>query len=358
MKGDLCVSYRNLRVLVTGGLGFIGSNLAIRLVELGARVTIVDPQMAGCGGNPHNIAPICDRVELISRDAGDADQFAGAIREAKVIFNLAGEISHIHSMEFPERDMLINAVSQLRFLQACARHNPGVRVVYAGTRQVYGKPDYLPMDERHPLRPVDFNGVHKYAANMYHDMLSRMGLLDGIVLRLTNVYGPRMSLSIPCQGFLSTFLRLVLTGKGLVVFGDGKQLRDPMFVDDAVKAFLLAGLAPTPPQRTINAGGPRALSLHQIARICARLAGDLPVELRPFPEDRAMIDIGSYFTDTSLLAETFGWKPSVHFEDGMMTTLAYYRAEMSHYLDPSNPQPCCGLPEHKGIPHRLTYAAL
>lgn len=237
--------YRDLRVLITGGLGFIGSNLAIRLVELGARVTIVDPQVAGCGGNPYNIAPVRERVEVIPHDIGDAGQFAGAIREAKVIFNLAGEISHIHSMEFPERDLLINAVSQLRFLQACARHNPGVRVVYAGTRQVYGKPDYLPMDERHPLRPVDFNGVHKYAANMYHSMLSRMGLLDGIVLRLTNVYGPRMSLSIPCQGFLSTFLRLVLTGKGLVVFGDGKQLRDPMFVDDAVKAFLLAGLAPT-----------------------------------------------------------------------------------------------------------------
>ena len=254
--------------------------------------------------------------------------------------------------------MLINTVSQLRFLQACARHNPGIRIVYAGTRQVYGKPDYLPMDERHPLRPVDFNGVHKYAANMYHDMLSRMGLLDGIVLRLTNVYGPRMSLAIPCQGFLSTFLRLVLTGKGLTVFGDGKQLRDPMFVDDAVEAFVLAGLAPTPPQRTINVGGPQPLTLYEIAETCARLAGGLPVDLRPFPEDRAMIDIGSYCTDTSLFAETFHWRPSVHFEDGIMSTLAYYRAELPHYLDPKNPQPFCGLPEHKGIQHRLMYAAL
>ncbi len=357
-RGISSVPYDNVPVLITGGLGFIGSNLAIRLVEAGARVTIADPLMVGCGANRHNIAAVADRVELIERDIGDAEAFASAIRDAKVIFNLAGEISHIHSMEFPERDLLINTVSQLRFLQACARHNPGVRIVYAGTRQVYGKPDYLPMDERHPVRPVDFNGVHKYAANMYHAMLSRSGHIDAIVLRLTNVYGPRMSLAIPCQGFLSTFLRLVLTGKGLQVFGDGKQLRDPVFVDDIVEAFLLAGLAPSPQERTINVGGPEALSLRRIAELCAKHGGDLPVTFRPFPEDRAAIDIGSYSTDSSLFERTFGWKPAVRFEEGLLSTLAYYRAEMPHYLDPANPQPFCGLPEHQGVQHRLLYAAV
>lgn len=350
--------YKNVPVLITGGLGFIGSNLAIRLVEAGARVTIADPQIAGCGANLHNIAPIADRIELIPTDIGDADQFASAIRNAKIIFNLAGEISHIHSMEFPERDLLINTVAQLRFLQACARHNPGVRIVYAGTRQVYGKPDYLPMDERHPVRPIDFNGVHKYAANMYHAMLSRSGHIDAIVLRLTNVYGPRMSLAIPCQGFLSTFLRLVLTGRGLQVFGDGKQLRDPVFVDDAVEAFVLAGTAPSPRERTINVGGPEALSLRQIAELCAKHGGELPVTFRPFPDDRAVIDIGSYSTDSSLFENTFGWKPGVRFEEGLLSTLAYYRAELPHYLDPANPQPFCSLPEHQGVQHRLLYAAV
>lgn len=352
------MSYRNMRVLITGGLGFIGSNLAIRLVEKGAKVTIVDPLITGCGANLHNIAPVADCVEIIRRDIGDADEFAGAIRSAKVIFNLAGEISHIHSMMFPERDLLINTVAQLRFLQACVRHNPGVRVVYAGTRQVYGKPDYLPMDESHPVRPVDFNGVHKYAANMYHAMLSRSGHLDAIVLRLTNVYGPRMSLAIPCQGFLSTFLRLVVTGKGLQVFGDGKQLRDPVFVDDAVEAFLLAGLAPSPAVSTFNVGGPEALSLYQIAELCARQGGELPLTVRPFPGDRAVIDIGSYSTDSSLFEQTFGWKPGVRFADGLLSTLAFYRAELAHYLDPANPQPFCALPEHQGVQHRLMYAAV
>ncbi|HUQ90532.1 MAG TPA: NAD-dependent epimerase/dehydratase family protein [Bryobacteraceae bacterium] len=352
------MSYRNVPVLITGGLGFIGSNLAIRLVEEGARVTIVDPSLAGCGANPHNIAPIAGQVEVIPYDIGDTDQFAAEIRKANVIFNLAGEISHLHSMEFPERDLLINTVSQLRFLQACTRLNRGIRIVYAGTRQVYGRPEYLPLDESHPVRPVDFNGVHKYAANMYHSMLSRSGGLDAIVLRLTNVYGPRMSLAIPCQGFLSTFLRLTLSGKGLTVFGDGKQSRDPVFVDDAVQAFLLAGRCPSPAERTINVGGPQALPLIEIAQICARLAGDLPVSIRPFPEDRAVIDIGSYSTDSSLFESTFGWKPAVRFEEGITSTLAYYRCELRHYLDPANPQPFCSLPEHRGVLRRLMYATL
>jgi len=352
------MSYRNTPVLITGGVGFIGSNLAIRLVELGARVTIVDPIIPGCGGNPHNIAPIRDQVEWIQRDIADGDDLASAIRQAKIVFNLAGEISHIHSMEFPERDLLINTVAQLRFLQACARYNPGVRVVYAGTRQVYGKPDYLPMNEAHPVRPVDFNGVHKYAANMYHAMLSRSGHIDAVVLRLTNVYGPRMAVNIPCQGFLSTFLRLVLTGNGLEVFGDGKQLRDPVFVDDAVQAFLLAGAASAFDERTYNVGGPQALSLHQIAEACAEAAGGLTVKLRSFPADRAVIDIGSFSTDTTAFWKRFGWKPGVTFAEGLQSTIAYYRSELPHYLDPANPQAFCVLPEHKGVQHRLRYAAV
>jgi nucleoside-diphosphate-sugar epimerase len=352
------MSYRNVPVLITGGLGFIGSNLAIRLVEAGAKVTIVDPSIPGCGANDYNIHPIRDEVEVIRHDCGDAEMFAGAVRQARVIFNLAGEISHIHSMEFPERDLLINGVSQLRFLQTCVRHNPGVRVVYAGTRQVYGKPDYLPMDERHPVRPVDFNGVHKYAANMYHLMLSRSGQLDAVVLRLTNVYGPRMSLAIPCQGFLSTFFRRVLTGQPIEVFGDGQQLRDPMYVDDAVEAFLLCGLSKGPEGGTYNVGGPRAWSLLHIAETCAQLGGGLPVNVRPFPKDRAGIDIGSYCTDSTLIREQLGWKPKVEFEHGVAATLGYYREHMDEYLDPANPHPFCSLPEHQGVQRKLLYATV
>src|SRR5580700_4218669 len=167
--------YVGKKILITGGLGFIGSNLALRAVALGAEVTIVDSSVEGCGANPHNIAPIRERVRLLPFDIGQAREFAGAIAKADVIFNLAGEISHLSSMECPERDLAINTTAQLRFLIACAREAPGVRVVYASTRQIYGPPRYLPVDESHPIDAVDFNGIHKHAAAMYHLMLSRAG---------------------------------------------------------------------------------------------------------------------------------------------------------------------------------------
>lgn len=350
------MSYRGIPVVVTGGLGFIGSNLAVRLVEEGADVTIIDPSIPGCGANLHNVAPVMDRVRVLHCDIGEMAD-TEAIRRARVIFNMAGEISHIHSMEFPERDLLINSVSQLRFLQMVARVNPGVRTVFASTRQIYGKPLYLPIDERHPLNPVDYNGVHKLAAGAYHLMLSRSGHLDAVILRLTNVYGPRMSLAIPCQGFLSTFLRRVLTGNGLEVYGDGAQLRDPVFVDDVVDAFLTAGAARIREERIFNVGGPQPLSLRQIAEICCRIGGNLPFGLRPFPADRAVFDIGSYYTDSTLIGKELGWRAGTTFEDGIERTLAYYRSQMDQYLDPAKPHPTCELPEHQGIQHRLTYAA-
>jgi UDP-glucose 4-epimerase len=347
--------YRGTNVLVTGGLGFIGSNLVIRLVGEGANVTVVDPLIAGCGGNLWNLAPVASAVRIIDCDIADAARFRDDIKRAKVIFNLAGEISHIHSMQFPERDLKINTLAQLRFLLECKQTRPGIRVVYAGTRQVYGTPKYLPVDEGHPVHPIDFNGVHKYAATMYHTMMSRTRELDAIVLRLTNVYGPRMALDVTCQGFLSTYLRRVLLKQQLEIFGNGKQLRDPVHVDDAVDAFLLAGLVRNPASRTYNVGGPESLSLAQIAATASRLSGgDAPVFKR-FPADRKPIDIGSYRTDNRRIRRDFGWSPGIQFEDGFARTLGFYETELNHYIDPSNPAAACRMPEHSGATHRLAY---
>lgn len=350
------MAYSGKRVLVTGGLGFIGSNLAIRLVEQGAHVTVIDPVLAGCGGNVYNLIPVEGKVRIVQSDIGEPENFRDEIASAQVIFNLAGEISHIHSMQFPERDLQVNTVAQLRFLLECKAANRGVRVVYAGTRQVYGIPKYLPMDEDHPVQPVDFNGVHKFAATMYHRMMSRAGDLDAVVLRLTNVYGPRMALNVSCQGFLSTFLRRLMLGQRLEVFGDGKQLRDPVFVDDAVDAFLLAGVARQPASDSYNIGGPEALSLAEIARAASNAAGVGQPAMRPFPEERKVIDIGSYHTDSSRIGRDLGWRPKVRFVEGIARTLEFYRAELPHYLDPSAPNESCNMPEHSGIAWRLRYA--
>ncbi len=324
--------YKNLPVLVTGGLGFIGSNLAIKLVEEGARVTILDSSIPGCGANTHNLAPVRDRVSIIDHDMSEARDFAPVIRGARVIFNIAGEISHIQSMHFPERDLDLNTVAQLRFLMECVASNPGVRIVYASTRQIYGVPNYLPVDEDHPIQPVDYNGVHKYAASMYHSMLARLNLLDAITLRLTNVYGPRMALNLPAQGFLSTFLRRLLLKQPLEIFGDGEQLRDPVFVDDAVEAFLIAGSLPSVPSLAYNIGGSEHLSLNQIAHIARCLAGAAPPAHRAFPGPIKAIDIGSYYTDSSRAARELNWTPRVNFADGIARTLDYYRGNLPHYL--------------------------
>ncbi len=342
--------YRGLHVLVTGGLGFIGSNLALRLDELGAIVTVVDSLVPGCGANRANLAGT--KIRLIEVDLSEPAGFEEAIAEARVVFNLAGEISHIHSMQYPERDLQINTVSQLRFLDACRRLNRGVRVVYAGTRQVFGKPRYLPVDEAHPIRPVDYNGVHKYAATMYHLMMSDLGDLDAIVLRLTNVYGPRMSLSVAGQGFLGVFVRKALLGEAISVFGEGEQLRDPVYVDDVVEAFVLAGLAQGFEERECNIGGMEAISLREIA---AAFGGK--VDLIPFPDHLKAIDIGSYYTDSSRAGAALGWKPRTSFTEGAAKTLAFYRTHLASYLNPEESLRR-ELPEHAGVQRRLVFKAI
>lgn len=321
--------YSGKNVLVTGGLGFIGSNLALRLAALGAEVTVIDPCVPGCGGNPKNLDGAESPIVVVALDIGSPALPEDLLRNADIVFNLAGEVSHMASMHDPERDLALNTVAQLRFLQRLSAARPGIRVVFAGTRQVYGVPDYLPVDEKHPIHPVDFNGVHKYAATMYHLMLSKSGLLDACVLRLTNVYGPRISLDTSGQGVLAVFLRKLSRGERLEVFGDGRQLRDPVYVEDVVDAFLLAGAASELPSRSYNIGGPAALTLGEIATQASLIAGVDPPVYREFSAELKSIDIGSYCADSSLIRADLGWTPATKFADGIVKALQHYRVRMA-----------------------------
>jgi UDP-glucose 4-epimerase len=332
--------YRGRAVLVTGGLGFIGSNLVIRLAGLGAKVTVVDSCVPGCGSNPENICPTGSRIKLIERDIGDAAAFRSAVSESEIIFNLAGEVSHIHSMRQPTRDLRINALAQLQFLTECAASAPGVRIVYASTRQVYGMPRYLPVDERHPIEPVDFNGIHKHAAGQYHIMLSRAGRLDAAVLRLTNVYGPRMAVHAPCQGFLPVFFRRLLRNEPIEIYGDGAQVRDPVYVSDVVESFLIVGRIQKLPSRVYNIGGPAALPIHQIARVTCEAAGAAVPVRRAFPETLRQIDIGGYSTDWRLAQRELNWSPRVSLEQGLASTIAYFRANWAKYQEAARSMEC------------------
>jgi UDP-glucose 4-epimerase len=336
-------SYAGIRVLVTGGLGFIGSNLAIRLVELGARVTIVDSCITGCGSNIRNISPIAREVRVARVDIGDPDSIRPLLKRVDVIFNLAGEISHRHSMDYPERDLDINARAQMLFLRECGRHLPGVRIVYTSTRQVYGRPEYLPVDEAHPIAPVDYNGVSKYAACQYHLMLTRDRLLDAAVVRLTNTYGPRLAVNVPCQGVLSVFFMRLLLGLPVEIFGDGGQVRDPLYVDDAVDALLRIGAVESLTSRIYNVGGPQALPLGEIACALCRMENAPAPVYRPFPRDLSKIDIGSYSTDSTRIRRELSWQPKTLLDDGGARTLAFFHQHVADYLDAAAGYPECPL---------------
>ncbi len=323
--------YTGKRVVVTGGLGFIGSNLALALADAGAHVDVVDSSVEGCGANPHNLTGF-PAGQIHRVDVAETSALGPLVREADVVFNLAGEISHTDSMKRPERDLQINTVSQLYFLECCSARTTPPRIVFASTRQIYGIPQALPVDEDHPVEPVDYNGVHNYAAEHYHWLLSRLGRIDAVILRLTNVFGPRQALHLPAQGVLGVFLRQALEGQRMRLFGDGEQLRDPIHVDDAVRAFLLAGLIPSPVrERVFNIGSGKPVSLREIAVFLSGMAGLPEPQSIPFPEEHKRIDIGDYYSCIERAREVLGWQPEIDVEDGLRRTLDFYRSRRTEY---------------------------
>jgi UDP-glucose 4-epimerase len=325
-------AYRGERVLVTGGLGFIGSHVARRLVELGARVTVVDALIPDHGGNYWNIHDVADQIEVHEVNLNDDARLAPLVRDQAWIFNLAGQVSHIDSMTHPLTDLDINCRAHLTLLEVCRRNARGARILYAGTRQQYGRPQYLPVDENHPLRPTDVNGINKLAGEAYHRLYHDVYGLETASLRMTNTFGPGMLLRHPRQGFLAVFIRRALEGETIQVFGDGRQQRDYTYVDDAVRAFLMLGVQPSLGGEIYNLGSPEVYSVRQIAEMLVAIVGRGRVELVPFPDERKAIDIGSYHGSFAKLRAAVGWEPQVPVRTGLERTLAYYRAHGEHYL--------------------------
>jgi UDP-glucose 4-epimerase len=319
------------RVLITGGLGFIGSNLARELVGLGARVTIVDSMIPEYGGNARNLAGVASKVTVHRTDVRDHAKLARHVRGQDFLFNLAGQTSHMDSMTDPETDLEINGRAQLALLEACRRHNPGVRIVFASTRQIYGKPDYLPVDERHPVRPVDVNGINKAAGEAFHLLYARVHGIRATALRLTNTIGPRMRIRDARQTFLGVWVRRLLDGEPIEVWG-GEQRRDFTYVDDAVEAFLLAAANEAAVGEVFNLGGPPPVTLRALAELMIAVNGGGSMAVREFPADRKQIDIGDYFADDRKIARTLGWKPRTDLRASLVKTLEYYRHERRHYV--------------------------
>jgi dTDP-glucose 4,6-dehydratase/UDP-glucose 4-epimerase len=324
-------SFSGANVLVTGGLGFIGSNLAHRLVGLGARVTLMDSLIPEYGGLEYNVEDIRDRLTVNIADVRDAHALARLVEGQHYLFNLAGQTSHVDSMTDPKTDLEINAAAQLSILEACRQHNPRVKLVFASTRQLYGRPQYLPVDEKHPIHPVDVNGINKLAGEWYHLLYNNVYGIRACALRLTNTYGPRMRVKDARQTFLGVWIRNVIQGKPVLVYGDGSQLRDFNYVDDTVDALLTAAADPASEGQVFNLGSAEVISLKALAEKLIALHGRGSYQVVPFPPERKAIDIGDYYSDFGKIVAALHWSPKVDLDDGLRSTLAYFAEHGAHY---------------------------
>ena len=320
------------KVLITGGMGFIGSNLARRLVKMDNEVTVLDSLIPEYGGNVRNTESIRDKITINLSDIRDESSLKELIKGQDFIFNLAGQTSHLDSMENPFTDLDINAKAQLSILEACRKHNRDVRIVFASTRQVYGRPLYLPVDEKHPRHPVDVNGINKIAGEQYHILYYEVYGIASSVLRLTNTYGPRMRIKDARQTFLGIWIKNLLQSKPIKVFGDGEQRRDYNFVDDVIDALLLSATSEDAVGKAFNLGGPDPLSLKETAKLMCNQIEDAEFEMIPFPQDRKAIDVGDFICDYSAFSNSFGWQPKITFKEGISKSLDFFKNELEFYL--------------------------
>ena len=325
--------YHKRRVLITGGAGFIGSNLAHRLVALGADVLIIDSLIPDYGGNLFNLNDIKNRVTINISDVRDENAMHYLVQDRDIIFNLAGQVSHLDSMRDPYTDLEINCRSQLSLLEACRKHNNGVKVVFAGTRQVYGHVDQMPVTEDHLVRPVDVNGINKVAGEYYHLLYNDVFDIRTCSLRLSNIYGPRQLIKHNRQGFIGWFIRLAVENQEIEIFGDGSQIRDLVYVDDAAEAFLLAGASEQCNGNVYNVGGSEPTQLNELVALLIKVTGQGRVTHVPWPAEKKSIDIGSFYTDSTKFTSAVGWIPQVSLEQGLQETVAYYRRHLDQYVN-------------------------
>ncbi len=332
MKRTSQENFTGKNIIISGGLGFIGSNLAIRLAGLGANVTVIDSLIPEYGGNLWNVEPVKNKIKINISDVRDEHSMQHLIKDQDYFFNLAGQTSHLDSMKYPFTDLEINAKAQLSILEVCRKYNPGIKIVFASTRQIYGKPQYLPVDEKHPLVPVDVNGINKLSGEMYHMLYNKVYNIKSLVLRLTNTYGARMRIKDARQTFLGIWLRNLLEHQPITIFGDGCQLRDYNYIDDVVDAFLVVAGSGIWDGSVFNLGNDDPISLQATAELMIEENNSGRFNFIPFPEELKKIDIGDFYSDYGKIKSIFGWNPKVSNREGFKETIEYFRNNYEYYV--------------------------
>ena len=330
--------YSGRSALITGGLGFIGSNLARRLVKIGVEVSVLDALMPEQGGNLYNVRDLLGRIKVHTADMRDPGVINHLVGGVDYIFNLAGSVSHLESMQKPLHDLELNCAAHVTLLEACRNFNPHVKVVFTSTRQVYGRPVYLPLDEQHRVAPLDVNGINKLAAEHYHLLYHRVYGTRTVCLRLTNTYGPRQLIHHNRQGFLAWFIRQAIDGGVIELFGEGRQRRDVNFVDDVVDALILAGASEAAEGEVYNLGSGKPVSLAELAEELISITGHGSVRCVPFPPERQLIDVGNVHSSFAKIDSALGWRPRTPLREGLERTIAFYQRHRSHYWKPDADQ--------------------
>ena len=327
--------YKGKKVLITGGLGFIGSTLAYKLIDLDCDVTLVDSLFPDYGGNRFNINGLENKLKVNISDVRDRENMNCLVQDKDYIFNLAGTLSHTDSMKDPFTDLEINCVAQLSILESCRKYNPSVKILFAGTRGQYGKADYLPVDEKHPMHPTDVNGINNMAGEWYHILYNNVYGIRSCSLRLTNTFGPRHQMKHHRQGIINWFIRQIMDGTKVKIFGDGKQIRDTNYVDDVVEAMVLAMATEKTNGQVYNLGG-SPINLIDIVELIIKINGSGSFETIPFPKESKQIEIGDYIADHSKFTNATGWNPKISMEDGIKKTFEYFSKYKNYYWQKEN----------------------
>ncbi|MDD4557668.1 MAG: NAD-dependent epimerase/dehydratase family protein [bacterium] len=331
MKRD---TFRGCDILITGGLGFIGSNLARSLAAEGARVTVLDALIPGHGGNPDNLSGCDHRLTIVKADQSAIADLLPSLKYFHTIFNLAGQVSHVDSMTNPLLDLHCNCAVHLALLEACKERAFRGKIIFTSTRQVYGDTGGKTVDEDFSVNPVDNNGINKLAAEQYHLLYQKLYGLRTVILRLCNIYGPRQLIAHNRQGFIPWFVRLALTGNDIPLFGGGTDLREALFVSDIIAALKSAALAPLADGgRVYNIGNDYRISIRDLAEMIINAAGSGRIVEAPFPQERAAIRLKDCRLDFARARRELGWQPSVSLLEGIRQTIIFYRRNPNRYID-------------------------